>query len=127
MKTVTIEDAKQQLAELIDDVNAGEEIIISDQGEPVAKISGVQSSTPADAVPKNAFGRWLMANPIPEGQGRSSEDVARQIAEERDAWEERPKGPAIVKWIEDHPIPEHLRRTPEEIEQAIEEERNSWD
>lgn len=126
MKTVTIEDAKQQLAELIDDVNAGEEIIISDQGEPVAKITSVQT-TAASPRKLNAFAQWLLENPIPEGQGRSSEDVARQIAEERDSWEDRPNGPAIVKWIEDHPIPEGLRRSPEEIERSIQEERNSWD
>jgi len=86
MKTLTIEEVRDQLPQLIDDVATGDIIIVSEQGDPVAKITGVGVPT-TQVEAKNAFGRWLQENPIPAGTGRSAEDVDRQIAEERDSWD----------------------------------------
>lgn len=41
MRTVTLADAKTHLSQLIDQVEAGEDVVITRRGKPVARISGV--------------------------------------------------------------------------------------
>lgn len=52
MKTVTVGEAKAQLAKLLDRVSAGEEIVIERAGKPVAKL------VPCEAPPKRVPGGW---------------------------------------------------------------------
>lgn len=42
MSTVTLADAKTHLSHLLDQVEAGEEIVITRRGQPVARISPVE-------------------------------------------------------------------------------------
>jgi prevent-host-death family protein len=48
MKTATITDAKNGLSALIDRVRAGESILITDRGRPVARLEPVTSLGDAD-------------------------------------------------------------------------------
>ena len=86
MKTVSIEDAKEQLDQLIDDVNAGEEIIIADQSGRVAKISGVNPEQLPPGHPVR-IAAWLRNNPFPEEFRRTREEILRDLEEERNAWD----------------------------------------
>ena len=87
MKTLTIEEVRDQLPQLIDDVATGDIIIVSAQGDPVAKITGVADSEnlpPGDPV---RIARWLRDNPFPNHLRRTRQQIERDIAEERDAWD----------------------------------------
>ena len=42
MSTVTLADAKTHLSHLLDQVEAGEEVVITRRGQPVARISPVE-------------------------------------------------------------------------------------
>ena len=45
MKTATISDAKNRLSSLLDRVKAGQTVIITDRGVPVARLEPVSSSS----------------------------------------------------------------------------------
>lgn len=45
MSTVTLAEAKTHLSQLIDQVEAGEEVVITRRGKPVARISGLARPT----------------------------------------------------------------------------------
>ena len=96
---VNILEARSQLSQLIKSAQAGEEVIIANRGQPVARLVPVgapavrQAHKPAIAV-------------TPTSPARAG---------------------GIVKWLEANPMPAYLRRSAEEIDAAIEEERNAWD
>jgi prevent-host-death family protein len=54
MRKVNIHEAKTHLSRLLEEVQAGEEIIISKAGRPIAKLSPI-----AEPVGKRKFG-WLV-------------------------------------------------------------------
>jgi prevent-host-death family protein len=45
MKTATISDAKNRLSSLLDRVKAGQTVLITDRGVPVARLESVSSSS----------------------------------------------------------------------------------
>lgn len=49
MKTVNIYEAKTHLSRLVDEAQAGEEIVLARNGTPVAKIVPVAKKKPSDA------------------------------------------------------------------------------
>ncbi|MHB8743771.1 MAG: type II toxin-antitoxin system Phd/YefM family antitoxin [Sulfuricaulis sp.] len=74
MKHVGIKQARQHLPDLIDQVEAGEEILITRQGKPVAKL--VSAPTTAKQLPSlEEFRR---------GIGHSGTPSAQLLREERD-------------------------------------------
>ncbi len=46
MKTVTVTEAKNRLSALLDQVRAGETVLILDRGVPVARLEGASSGLP---------------------------------------------------------------------------------
>jgi prevent-host-death family protein len=84
MKTVSIYEARNRLSQLIKDASSGEEIIISNRGEPVAKIIGI---SPERVGHGPAIVDWITSNPIPEHARRSPEEIERAIEDERNAWD----------------------------------------
>jgi prevent-host-death family protein len=86
MKTVSIYEARNRLSQLIKDASSGEEIIISNRGEPVAKITGIprQSLPPGNPV---RIAEWLAQNPFPAHARRSPEEIERAIEDERNSWD----------------------------------------
>lgn len=56
MSTITIEEAKEKLLELIDQLAPGEEVIITRNQQPVAKLVGQQHATRKPRQPGNCKG-----------------------------------------------------------------------
>jgi prevent-host-death family protein len=93
MKTATITDAKNGLSALIDRVKAGESVMITDRGTPVARLEPVASNVDPDGrllrlsragivrLPEHADARQALSDapaaPI------VSESVAAALIEER--------------------------------------------
>jgi prevent-host-death family protein len=75
MKQVGIRQARQELADLIDRAEAGEEVVITRQGRPVAKLI---------AAPKDRKPLPLLAD-FRGRLGRSARPAVQLVREERDA------------------------------------------
>ena len=84
---VNILEAKNQLSQLVKRAQAGEEIVIANRGQPVARLVPAGRAS-ADAMPGAAgLCGWLAANPLPAHARRSAEDIDADIAAERQAWD----------------------------------------
>ena len=78
-------EARNNLSRLIADSQAGEEVVITKRGTPVAKIVPIG---PVDVVHSGRFlVEWIEQHPLPDRLTRSAADLDAQIAESRDAWE----------------------------------------
>jgi len=55
-KTVTIEEAEGHLEDLIEKANAGDEVILAKNGEPVAKLVALPRTKPSEPLPPRTFG-----------------------------------------------------------------------
>jgi prevent-host-death family protein len=80
---VNILDAKNRLSELIRSVRKGNEVIIANRGEPVARLVPVDSASGEvqDLV------RWLERHPLPAHLQRSAVEIDSAIEGERSAWD----------------------------------------
>ena len=86
---VNILEAKNRLSQLIKSAQAGEEVVIANRGEPVARL------VPASATAKTAEGvgsaqailGWIRNNPLPAYARRSAEEIDAAMEEERASWE----------------------------------------
>ena len=86
---VNILEAKNRLSQLIKSARAGEDVVIANRGEPVARL------IPADAPALMASERggaqtildWLDAHPLPAHARRPIEEIDAGIAQERAAWD----------------------------------------
>jgi prevent-host-death family protein len=85
---VNILEAKNRLSQLIKSARAGEEVIIANRGEPVARLvpAGKVSAT-AERGRGRAILDWLSANPLPDYARRSAEEIDASIEEERQSWD----------------------------------------
>lgn len=57
MNTITLADAKNRLSELVRRAEAGEEVVVTRRGHPVARLVGPASAAPASGRVKSAFDR----------------------------------------------------------------------
>lgn len=86
---VNILEAKNRLSQLIRSAQAGEDVVIANRGEPVARLV----PTNADKVPSAGAGRardildWLDRNPLPAHAKRAPDEIEAGIQEERNAWD----------------------------------------
>ena len=86
---VNILEAKNNLSRLIKSVQSGEEVIIANRGEPVARL------VPAEKTPQQLGSRgngraileWLARHPLPPYARRSAAEIDAAIEEERNSWE----------------------------------------
>lgn len=86
---VNIFEAKNRLSQLIKSVQAGEEVVIANRGEPVARL------VPARDTPKVASGTgsarvildWVEGHPLPDYARRSAEEIDAAIEQERRSWD----------------------------------------
>lgn len=85
---VNILEAKNRLSQLIKAVQAGEEVVIANRGEPVARLVPARTAAEASAV-GSARGilDWLDQNPLPPYARRSHEEIEADIRTERNAWD----------------------------------------
>jgi len=75
MPTVTVADAKARLSDLLAQVEAGEEVVITRRGQPVARLSQVEK--PKEAVKSLAEFRATMPR-----WRKPSADLLRETREE---------------------------------------------
>lgn len=86
MKQVNIYEARNRLSQLVKDAASGEEIVIANRGEPVARLVGIPANKPRLGHGPSIV-KYLIENPIPDHLRRSKEEIELAIAEERDAWD----------------------------------------
>lgn len=86
---VNMLEAKNRLSELVKSAQAGEEVVIANRGEPVARLVPIRKRERARARSQSDGGivAWLTRNPLPAYAVRSEAEIDRAIAEERDAWD----------------------------------------
>lgn len=89
---VNILEAKNRLSQLIKSAQAGEEVVIANRGEPVARL--VLAAPEADAAlasPAQGSGvalcDWLQAHPLPAHRQCRHDAIEATIAEARAAWD----------------------------------------
>ena len=85
---VNILEARNQLSRLIKAVQAGEEVIIANRGEPVARLV---AATPIGAAAERgsaaAILDFLANHPLPADRRRSHADIEADIEAERASWD----------------------------------------
>lgn len=86
MIKVNVLEAKNRLSELLRAVQAGEEVIIANRGEPVARLTAMAPTEPQIGTGE-ALLKWLDENPLPENSRRTAAEIDADIAAEREAWD----------------------------------------
>lgn len=86
---VNILDAKNQLSRLVKAAQAGEEVIIANRGEPVARLVAVTSPSASSPAPGSgaALLDWLASNPLPAHLRRTHAEIDAEIEAERASWD----------------------------------------
>jgi prevent-host-death family protein len=85
---VNILEAKNRLSQLIKSAQAGEEVVIANRGEPVARLIAVgPESASASTANGHSILDWLNRNPPPPHRRRTHDEIEAGIREERAAWE----------------------------------------
>jgi len=85
---VNILDAKNRLSKLIKSVQAGEEVVIANRGEPVARLVPAESAAgPTGAGSARIILDWLKRHPLPPYARRSEREIDASIEEERASWD----------------------------------------
>ena len=88
-RCVNILDAKTRLSQLIRSVQSGEEVVIANRGEPVARLVPIAQRSPdfAERGTAAAVLGWLAGHPPPPYGRRSAEEIEAAIAEQRASWD----------------------------------------
>ena len=98
---VNVLEARNRLSQLIKAAQAGEEVVIANRGEPVARlVAAVSAREPAVKPYQSPAENSITPPTIPGGP---------------------------LKWLLENPLPAYARRSAAEIDADIESERNSWD
>ena len=82
---IDITEAKNRLSQLIQSSLSGEEVIISNRGNPVVRLVPVEKKK--NVATSVRFGDWLRANPLPDHLLQSHEDIENSINEQRGSWD----------------------------------------
>jgi prevent-host-death family protein len=82
---VNIFEAKNRLSQLIRSVQAGEEVVIANRGEPVARLVPAREGRqgPSGAGSAQAILSWLETHSLPDYARRTAEEIDAAIDEER--------------------------------------------
>lgn len=85
MSTHNVLEARNSLSRLIAESQAGDEVVITKRGKPVAKLVPIG---PVDLVRSGrVLVEWIEQNPVPRRLSRSSAELDAQIEESRNSWE----------------------------------------
>lgn len=86
---VNILEAKNRLSQLVKAARAGEEVVIANRGEPVARLvpAGTAPAARVNAGSARTILDWLEQHPLPAHARRSAQEIDAAIREERDAWD----------------------------------------
>ena len=83
-------EAKNRLSQLIKAAQAGEEVVIANRGEPVARLVPVDRKRPAIGGQRGSpegILAWLKNRRLPAYARRSGEEIEADIREARDWWD----------------------------------------
>lgn len=86
---INILEAKNRLSSLIKSAQAGEEVVIANRGEPVARLIAIRVKRGSEGQGQTTSGlaNWLRNNPLPPHLQRSQDEIQKSIAQERTAWD----------------------------------------
>ena len=86
---VNIFEAKNRLSLLIKAAQAGEDVVIANRGEPVARLvpARVTAAARAELGSARAILDWLDSHPLPAYARRSAEEIDAAIGLERSSWD----------------------------------------
>ena len=84
---VNVLEAKNSLSQLIRSAQAGEDVLIANRGQPVAKLVPVSQSAATSGEARGGFLEWLRNHPLQAHLQRSHEGIEAGIVGEREAWE----------------------------------------
>jgi prevent-host-death family protein len=86
---VNILEAKNRLSQLIKAVQAGDEVVIANRGEPVARLVPARATPSAASGPGSARAilDWLERHPLPDYARRSVAEIDSAIEQERRSWD----------------------------------------
>ncbi|MBS0024177.1 type II toxin-antitoxin system Phd/YefM family antitoxin [Microbacterium paraoxydans] len=85
MSTQSVLEARNNLSRLIAESQAGEDVVITKRGTPVARIVPIG---PVDMVRSGrVLVEWIGRDPLPDRLIRTTAEIDRQIRENRDDWE----------------------------------------
>ena len=86
---MNILEAKNRLSRLLKSVQAGEEVVIANRGEPVAKLVPVHGMSRKAVAGGNAQAilDWLEQHPLPDYARRSAKEIDADIKEARASWD----------------------------------------
>mgnify|MGYP000317719348 CR=1 FL=1 len=85
MKVYNMLQAKSNLSRLVAQALAGEEVVLANRGEPVARIVPISPRGGGESQGQR-LARFFELHSASR-HGRSSDAVARQIKENREAWD----------------------------------------
>ena len=84
---VDIPDAADRLPELVTAARAGEDVVITEFGESVARIASANDAVPSRTErgsPEAILG-WIRSHPLPARSRRTAAEIDAAIEEERNA------------------------------------------
>lgn len=86
---VNILEAKNRLSQLVKAVQTGEDVVIANRGEPVARLvpAGPAPQAKINAGSARAILGWLKSHKLPAYARRSAEEIDAAIDEERRGWD----------------------------------------
>ncbi|WP_077035491.1 type II toxin-antitoxin system Phd/YefM family antitoxin [Pelomonas sp. KK5] len=84
---VNVLEAKNNLSQLIRSAQAGEEVVIANRGQPVARLVAIDPAEGARTWTGPDFVAWLRDNPLPPHLQRSAEEIDAGIQAERESWD----------------------------------------
>lgn len=81
-------EAKNRLSQLIKSAQSGEDVIIANRGEPVARLVPVRGKQGIKAQGSaRAILDWLDAHPLPDYARRSAKEIDADIKAARESWD----------------------------------------
>ena len=85
---VNVLEARNRLSQLIKAAQSGEEVIIANRGEPVARLvpTARNHRNTLAGTPQRILA-WKERNPLPMRLRRSAKDIDAEIEAERNAWD----------------------------------------
>jgi prevent-host-death family protein len=86
---VNIFEAKNRLSQLIRSMQAGEEVVIANRGEPVARLVPAREipGTTSSAGSARGILSWLEQHSPPDYARRTAEEIDAGIEEQRRSWD----------------------------------------
>jgi prevent-host-death family protein len=86
---VNILEARNRLSQLVKAAQAGEDVVIANRGEPVARLvpAGPAPQARTDAGSAGVILDWLKSHRLPAYARRSADEIDAAIEEERRGWD----------------------------------------